>query len=47
MVSVWVWKAIAVGRDVFRPSAAEFIELLMRIQSAFVCSWSCACGMAS
>lgn len=25
--------AIAVGRDVFRPDSAEFVELLMRIQS--------------
>lgn len=29
----YIHLAIAVGRDVFRPDASGFIELLMRIQS--------------
>lgn len=31
--NVWNNTAIAVGRDIFRPDANAFVELLMRIQS--------------
>ena len=31
-----LYAAIAVGRDVFRPDANTLVELLMRIQSAFL-----------
>lgn len=35
MTLILIVLAIAVGRDIFRPDANSFIELLIRIQSAF------------